>query len=447
MLMTVDGLLYLSIRYSMFLLGYSTFSLTLALFLNRGRVNLRVRQQHQQQLSQTSFKPNGITSHRVVTRRQTTCWRHFRHASMLAVDYVDRENVPAREKYDRLLSWLRSKCATVNPKLSLQPSTRIGGGYGAFVSEAAEAGEVMFMIPREACITLSDALNDKPCGTSFKQLIEKAGPGASTVALAGYLARERLKALHEQTLDATIGSNDREGERKTGGSPSYAPYLETLPWARGVNNQEHILFWSDDEIEQYLKGTMCYSETVSLRQEVELATTVLNRIIGKSVREHRGETGGSEASDTSAFKWPWQIAQEKADENARLDKVVDGLPEAVTGAFVCLLTRSFQEDVDGTSNGQEKLVPLLDMLQHSDVPNVSHSTKYGSEDYGTVVVIARRRIEAGEELLNQYRPELEESMPYHRFFSRFGFVPGIEEPIVNLLRDKSPIFVAQTAEI
>lgn len=431
----------------MFLFGYSTLSLTLALLFDSSKGNLRLRQQRHQQRTgydehrQTSYKPNGVVlCHLGVTRRQTTCWKHGWHAAMLAVDDVDREAVPAREKYDRLLSWLESKGATINRKVSLQPSNRVGGGYGAFVSEAADEGEVLFTIPRDACITLSDALNDKSCGTSLKQLIEKAGPGASTVALAGYVARERLKALHDQHLDAASDSSDRGEETQ-----SYAPYLETLPWGRGVNNQEHILFWTQDEIEEYLTGTMCYAEAVSLRQEVALATTVLNRIIGKSVREHRDGTSGSGTNDPSAFQWPWLIAQEKAVERARLDEAVDGLPEAVTGAFVCLLTRSFQEDVDG--NEQEKLVPLLDMLQHSDVPNVSHSTKGGPEDYGTVVVIARRRIEAGEELLNQYRPELEESMPYHRFFSRFGFVPGIQEPVINLLRDKSPIFVAQTAEV
>jgi SET domain len=431
----------------MLLFGYSSMlALTLALLIDRSRDNLRVRQQPNQLRTghdgqhQTSCRPNGFGC-------QSAFFVTTRHATMSAAEDVDRVAVEARKKYDRLVSWLRSTGATINPKVSLQPSTRIGSGYGAFVAESADAGEVLLRIPREACITLSDALNDVSCGTSFKQLIEKAGPGASTVALAGYLARERLMALHDQELEGASGSRDGEGGRPSDSSQSYAPYLDTLPWARGVNNQEHVLFWSNDEIEQYLTGTMCYSEAVSLRQEVALATTVLNRIVGQSVREYRGESGEPGTSDAAAFKWPWQIAEEKAEQKARLDEAVDGLPEAVTGAFVCLLTRSFQEDVDGTGNEQEKLVPLLDMLQHSDVPNVSHSTQAGSEDGGTVVVVARRRIEAGEELLNQYRPELEESMPYHRFFSRFGFVPGIQEPILNLLRDKSPIFVAQTAEV
>jgi hypothetical protein len=90
------------------------------------------------------------------------------------------------------------------------------------------------------------------------------------------------------------------------------------------------------------------------------------------------------------------------------------------------------------------MVPLLDMLQHSDEPNVSHLMRTSD---GTVEVRARQALAAGDELLNQYRSELEESMPYHRFFTRFGFVPGIVEPIPNLLKDKSSIFFAQKAEV
>lgn len=83
-------------------------------------------------------------------------------------------------------------------------------------------------------------------------------------------------------------------------------------------------------------------------------------------------------------------------------------------------------------------------FQHSDDPNIRHVMR---KDDGTVVVTARRDLEAGEELFNQYRSEEEESMPYHRFFTRYGFVPGIQEPVTNLLKEKSSIFFAQKAEV
>lgn len=163
---------------------------------------------------------------------------------------------------------------------------------------------------------------------------------------------------------------------------------------------------------------------------MDLAIKVLNGIVGPSIlacREKEGDGSGG------IFQWPWE------SKEPRVTGIVDGLPEAVKGAFVSLLTRSFQDDGD-----DEKLVPMLDMLQHCDEPNVSHARRKAD---GTVEVRAKKDLAAGEELLNQYRSEREENMPYHRFFTRFGFVPGIQEPIQDLLQDRSSIFYPQKAEI
>lgn len=165
--------------------------------------------------------------------------------------------------------------------------------------------------------------------------------------------------------------------------------------------------------------------------QVELATRVLDGIVGPSIREHCGEAVKTERD----FSWPWEATA------AKELGPVEGFSEAVTGAFVTTLTRSFQ---DGDDNNEEKLVPLLDMLQHSDFPNVKHVMR---KIDGTVELRARRDLEAGEELLNHYRAEAEETMPYHRFFTRYGFVPGIMEPVQNLLKEQSPIFYPQKAEV
>jgi hypothetical protein len=172
---------------------------------------------------------------------------------------------------------------------------------------------------------------------------------------------------------------------------------------------------------------MCYDEALVLRSEVDLAITVLNGVVGNSVQDYRGE------NSENGFRWPWEARPTP-------EGPVEGLASAVKGAFVSLLTRSFQDGDDG----EEKMVPLLDMLQHSDEPNVSHLMR---DSDGTVEVRARQALSAGDELLNQYISEAEESMPYHRFFTRFGFVPGVAEPIPNLLKDKSSIFFAQKVEV
>jgi hypothetical protein len=320
------------------------------------------------------------------------------------------------KKYEDLLTWLKTiKKADVSDKLKIEPSSR-GGGYGAFVTEAVEKGELLFAIPHEACITLKNAKDDRDCGNTFQKVMEKAGPGGNTVVMAGFMAKEQLKALE----DVKQGKDLKQ-------SSYFGPYLATLPWERGDSDQEHILYWSQEDIETYLKGSMCYDEAVDLRVEVDLAITVMNGIVGNTIKEYRGE------KDENGFRWPWE-------KKAAPDGPVDGLAPAVKGAFVSLLTRSFQDGDDD----EERMVPLLDMLQHSDEPNVSHLMRQSD---GTVEVRARQDLSAGDELLNFYISESEAAMPYHRFFTRFGFVPGIDEPIPNLLKDKSSIFFAQKMEV
>lgn len=304
------------------------------------------------------------------------------------------------EVYDSLLDWLKAAPdAVVSDKIQLLPSDS-GFGYGAFVSDACQEEELLLEIPSSQTLRLSDALADDTIGKGLQALVEKAGPGGNTVALAGFLAQERLK----------------------GDDSAYAPYLNSLPcWKRDVQNQEHILYWDDEEVEELLTGTMSYGEALDLRKEVGVANKVLRTIFTPK------KTG---------FVLPWERFEEETKALASPEET----KEAIIGSFVTILTRAFQDLEDD----DERLVPLLDMLQHSDTPNVAHVTVKAT---GAVQVRARKELAAGTELLNQYRSELEENMPYHRFFTRFGFVPGIREPIVNLLKDKSPIFYAQKAEV
>jgi hypothetical protein len=290
-------------------------------------------------------------------------------------------------KYDALLEWVRAQDGSeIHPSIELRPSIS-GDGYGAFVAAPVAAGELLFSIPRSACVTVEDGTEDSECGPTFRTLIEKAGPGGNTVVIAGFLAMERLRSLEHarQMADEEEPGVQCEDSR-------FGPYLDTLPWERGVNNQEHALFWEKADLVDLLAGTMAFEEAASLRAEVELATKVLGGIIGKTVRQFRGE------AVKSGFQWPWEVTAEPPASGT-----VKGLPEAVTGAFVSLLTRAFQ---DGEGD-EEKLVPILDLLQHSDDPNISHGMR--KED-GGVEVRSRQDLQEGDELLNQYRSELEETM-------------------------------------
>lgn len=95
-----------------------------------------------------------------------------------------------------------------------------------------------------------------------------------------------------------------------------------------------------------------------------------------------------------------------------------------------ILTRSFLNEAE---SDQERLVPLLDMLQHSSsTPNIMHCT---SEEF--VDVRARLNLEKDTELVNSYSYTLD---PWN-FFTRFGFVPNQNSrSIRDLLQEKNPLF-------
>ena len=347
------------------------------------------------------------------------------------------------DKYDDLIQWFTksNEKSYISPKVEILPSTRGGlatGGYGAFSSDDLEQGELIFRIPKDCCVTMDDALNDNECGPSFKQLMEQAGPGADTVILAGYLAKEYL-LLKEYDRRLKQGEKpDDNAEMRRLSNIKFEPYLRTLPWQRGVNAQEHVLFWEDEDVDALLKGSLAYDDAVETRSTVKLATKILDGIISPVIRKARGED--NEPEEEEGFRFPWQSSEK--EEKPENDEVLEGLEEAVRGAMVVSLTRAYAVSGDDGKE-EDRLKPFLDMLQHSETPNVSHKCL----DDGSIEVTAGTDIKSGDELFNQYRGEADPNMPYHKFFTRFGFVPGVTEPVANLIADRSTIFFPQRAAV
>ena len=346
------------------------------------------------------------------------------------------------DKYDDLIQWFTksNEKSYISPKVEILPSTRGGlatGGYGAFASDDLEQGELIFRIPKDCCVTMDDALNDNECGLSFKQLMEQAGPGADTVILAGYLAKEYL-LLKEYDRHLKQGEKpDDNAEMRRLSNIKFEPYLRTLPWQRGVNAQEHVLFWEDEDVDALLKGSLAYDDAVETRSTVKLATKILDGIISPVIRKARGE---EDEEEEEGFRFPWQSSEK--EEKLENDEVLEGLEEAVRGAMVVSLTRAYAVSGDDGKE-EDRLKPFLDMLQHSETPNISHKCL----DDGSIEVTAGTDIKSGDELFNQYRGEADPNMPYHKFFTRFGFVPGVTEPVANLIADRSTIFFPQRAAV
>ncbi|KAL3789226.1 hypothetical protein HJC23_002811 [Cyclotella cryptica] len=339
-----------------------------------------------------------------------------------------------QDRYDDLLKWFLSKNerSYVSSKFEIRPSTC--GGFGAFACGDLEEGELLLRIPRACCVTLDDAFNDVDCGPAFKRLMEQAGPGSDTVIIAGYLAKEYLLAqeydrrLREVENGVLVDSSARKRLERI----KYGPYLRSLPWKAGVNAQDHILFWEAGDVDSLFKGSLAYEDAFEIRNSVRQATKILAGMIGPTVSKARGMEDVQD--DTSGFRLPWQA--KKTNDVSYTD--LEGLEEAICGAFVICLSRSFackftKEDM----KEEECLIPVLDILQHSNDPNVS---MVNADQSNLIEVKAAVAVKAGDELFNQYKPEDDANMPYHKFFTRFGFVPGVTEPIVNLVKNRSTIF-------
>ena len=302
--------------------------------------------------------------------------------------------VAADPRHGPLLSWMQQQGATLGPVVL--GKSRCGAGYGAFASRDVAEGELLASLPSAACLSLYTALGDEEVGEALGTLVAK-GQGGATVALAGIMAKEWLCA----------GEGGLRG-----------PYLAMLPWdaqwpPEGEQEQEHVLWWREEQVDD-LDGSAAYADAVGVRDEVNVAAKVIKSLIGASVRKAYREREDKAIWD-----------QFKAD---------DDIDRAVRGAFVSILTRAFAQEQQGDE--EVRLVPLLDMLQHADDPNIRHVAEV-DEATGAqrVVVTARRAIAADEELLNCYG-ELDDA----KFLTRFGFVPGKAngEYIASLQKGKLP---------
>ena len=313
--------------------------------------------------------------------------------------------LPARDDlYLEMIKWIKQNpLAYINPKFEILSSEL--GGYGGFCSPTAQKimkpNEMIMCIPRKCCITVDDALNDEDCGGAFRMAKEYQLPDWQLLLVAGWAAKEYVIANSTAGLKSEI---------------KHWPYLKTLPWKRGDLDFEHVLFWSDDDVETLLKGSVAYNDAQLVRSRVQNATKLMDDlVVGSSLRAQMG-------LDSS--------------------EPINGLKEAVTAAFASALSRSFSEEVevdnpDGTTDIEQEtvMIPLLDILQHSNNPNTLVETY---DDY--IILKAKRTILPGEELYHRYQEENDDVIPPYKFFTRYGFVPGVNKPVVELLEEKSAIF-------
>jgi len=125
-------------------------------------------------------------------------------------------------------------------------------GLGVFVDKDLSKGDVLFEVPKSACIYPELVFNDRQLGKTMKQLAKQAGDGIEVIALATYLSREKMM----------------------GTQSTYQPYIEILPWDTSL----HPLLWTVPEVE-LLQGTYAYDQVQEFRDQVEAATELFEPVL------------------------------------------------------------------------------------------------------------------------------------------------------------------------
>lgn len=127
---------------------------------------------------------------------------------------------------------------------------------------------------------MDDVFSDVEIGSELQKLAEAAGPGSDTVVMAGYLAKEYLvmKEYARRAKEVQDGSSIDASAVKRLEKIKFGPYLESLPWESGVNSQDHVLFWSEDEVESLLKGSLAYEDALEIRNSVSTILGALHAL-------------------------------------------------------------------------------------------------------------------------------------------------------------------------
>jgi hypothetical protein len=242
------------------------------------------------------------------------------------------------------------------------------------------------------------------------------GGGKRLAILAGIVAHLQLTRYADLRFNVSGGGEKSkyalDASRRLSGLLDAMPLLPRIDYDDEDNRGRdhpfptHYLFWSDDEIDVLLRGTIGQTKAREVRAG-----------IGLVIRE-----------------WsPSFLAEHDNDNNDHAVTRADIL-NAIFSAFAAVLSRSFGDSAGRDLGGMGRmLVPLVDMLNHDgEEPNVCWTWHLsgggvGGGDgggivggMGDIVVTTTCEVKGGEELLKCYgwRPSWDVA-------SSYGFVPRL----------------------
>ncbi len=254
----------------------------------------------------------------------------------------------------------------------------------------------------EVLTMLKESWNRKELAFASK---ENSDDGKRLAILAGIIAHLQLTRYKDMTSNTSVkggASYALDQSRRLG---LFLDAMPLLPQRDNMNSQTHpfpthYLYWTDDEIQILLQGTIGQTKAREVRAGIGL---VVREWSSSFLEEHN--KNGCDVTQTQIL-------------------------HAIFSSFTAVLSRSFGDSAGRDLNGKGRmLVPLVDMLNHDgEDPNVRWTwhVRGGDEDgieggKGDIVVTTLSEVKKGEELFKCYgwRPSWD-------IASSYGFVPRLK---------------------
>jgi hypothetical protein len=380
----------------------------------------------------------GWSSNRLRLRlhHQHQCTNLLHHrSSSLSEDHdavvLQELQQPQQEQHPHSLLWSTTLATSpnsyVNPSVEVAIRSPSQGGTGIVALDDIPADTVVMCLPLEEvsmidASSILDSYNEEEgdddevlkllkvmwsedlASTTTKQ---ESDEGKRLAVLAGVIAHLQLTRFRDLTSSVpnSMGSlYSLERSRRLG---LFLDAMPLLPQHNIDNHRQqqrhpfptHFLYWTDDEVEILLQGTMGQTKAREVRAG-----------IGLVVR-----------------KWSSAFLKEHYSNAVTQTQILN----AILSAFTAVLSRSFGDSAGRDLGGKGRmLVPLVDMLNHDgEDPNVRWTWHVGEGDdekvidgKGNIVVTTLRNVMKGEELVKCYgwRPAWD-------IASSYGFVPELKK--------------------
>ena len=320
---------------------------------------------------------------------------------------------PLATPQQRILEWALAlpKPALVSPSIGVKVRASSEGGAGLFATADIGFNETLAVLPfnmrssagqsdrkdnfpgfKFDAQTVVGLLNDGPVKERLSELLGEAirsrNKRRMTSILAGAIAHLHLMKLRRRR---GISAQKLDGDNTN----AIDLFLDVLPMLPTENPSadhpfpSHVLFWTDEQIEQLLSGTLALTKARFMRAQ---AGEVVGLLSTAFLQEHCPTMSVGE---------------------------ITAAKDAMVSAFACVASRTFEGlNATDTTEGGSLMIPFVDLLNHmpADERNVRHAV---SDDRNAAILVSDRDIDSGEEITINYG----ERQAWD-WATKYGFVPA-----------------------